>query len=65
MAESRAAAPRRGAYRRLCLCRRIIFCYFAKFMQFRVAFVGAGQINFGTDEGPWNHSARLERCVWH
>lgn len=28
---------------------------------FRVAIVGAGGINFGTDEGPWNHSFRLEK----
>lgn len=28
---------------------------------FRVAFVGAGQINFGSPEGPWNHSIRLEK----
>ncbi|WFD01431.1 hypothetical protein MOBT1_000094 [Malassezia obtusa] len=27
---------------------------------FRVAIVGAGNINFGSDEGPWNHSFRLE-----
>ncbi len=27
---------------------------------FKVAIVGAGGINFGTDEGPWNHSFRLE-----
>ncbi|KAK9807571.1 hypothetical protein WJX72_003082 [[Myrmecia] bisecta] len=26
----------------------------------KVAFVGAGGINFGTPEGPWNHSARLQ-----
>lgn len=26
----------------------------------RVVFVGAGQINFGSPEGPWNHSFRLE-----
>ena len=29
-------------------------------MQIRVAFIGAGGINFGTPEGPWNHSARLQ-----
>ncbi|WFC98935.1 hypothetical protein MYAM1_001668 [Malassezia yamatoensis] len=28
---------------------------------FRVAIVGAGNINFGSDEGPWNHSFRLEQ----
>lgn len=27
---------------------------------FRVVIVGAGNINFGSDEGPWNHSFRLE-----
>lgn len=27
---------------------------------FRVAIVGAGNINFGSDEGPWNHTFRLE-----
>lgn len=30
---------------------------------FKVAIVGAGGINFGTDEGPWNHSFRLEKCA--
>ena len=30
---------------------------------FRVAIVGAGNINFGSDEGPWNHSFRLEQYV--
>ncbi|TPX68555.1 hypothetical protein SpCBS45565_g03101 [Spizellomyces sp. 'palustris'] len=29
----------------------------------RVAFVGAGGINFGTVEGPWNHSTRLEQTL--
>ena len=29
-------------------------------MQVKVAFIGAGGINFGTPEGPWNHSARLQ-----
>ena len=28
---------------------------------FRLAIVGAGNINFGSDEGPWNHSFRLEQ----
>ncbi|BGP20860.1 hypothetical protein JCM10213_008105 [Rhodosporidiobolus nylandii] len=28
---------------------------------FSVVHVGAGEINFGTTEGPWNHSLRLER----
>ena len=27
----------------------------------RVAFVGSGAVNFGGTEGPWDHSARLER----
>ena len=27
---------------------------------FRVVIVGAGNINFGSDEGPWNHTFRLE-----
>lgn len=27
----------------------------------RVAFIGAGGINFGSPEGPWNHSLRLEK----
>jgi len=26
----------------------------------RIAFVGAGQVNFGGGEGPWNHARRLE-----
>jgi len=26
----------------------------------RVAFVGAGQVNFGGGEGPWNHVKRIE-----
>lgn len=30
---------------------------------FLLAIVGAGNINFGSDEGPWNHSFRLEQCV--
>ncbi|GAA5890435.1 hypothetical protein JCM6882_002920 [Rhodosporidiobolus microsporus] len=29
---------------------------------FSVIFVGAGEINFGSPEGPWNHSLRLERA---
>ena len=29
-------------------------------MQVKVAFIGAGGINFGSPEGPWNHSARLQ-----
>ncbi|KAI5477311.1 hypothetical protein MNV49_006532 [Pseudohyphozyma bogoriensis] len=28
---------------------------------FHVIFVGAGEINFGSVEGPWNHSKRLEK----
>ncbi|GAA5970335.1 hypothetical protein JCM11641_001669 [Rhodosporidiobolus odoratus] len=28
---------------------------------FTVMYVGAGEINFGSPEGPWNHSLRLER----
>ncbi|KAK7693439.1 hypothetical protein QCA50_003007 [Cerrena zonata] len=27
---------------------------------FNVVFVGAGNIMFGSDEGPWNHSFRFE-----
>ncbi|KAL9715090.1 hypothetical protein Ac2012v2_001749 [Leucoagaricus gongylophorus] len=27
---------------------------------FKVVFIGAGNIMFGSDEGPWNHSFRLE-----
>jgi predicted dehydrogenase len=26
----------------------------------RIAFIGAGQVNFGGGEGPWNHAKRLE-----
>jgi len=26
----------------------------------KIAFVGAGQVNFGGGEGPWNHSKRIE-----
>jgi len=26
----------------------------------RIAFIGAGQVNFGGGEGPWNHARRLE-----
>lgn len=26
----------------------------------KVLFIGAGNINFGSEEGPWNHSKRLE-----
>ncbi|KAI9099270.1 putative oxidoreductase C terminal-domain-containing protein [Phlyctochytrium arcticum] len=29
----------------------------------KVAFFGAGGINFGSPEGPWNHSARLEKVL--
>jgi len=28
---------------------------------FNVVLVGAGNIMFGSDEGPWNHSFRLEQ----
>nr|CDI56092.1 uncharacterized protein BN887_02644 [Melanopsichium pennsylvanicum 4] len=28
---------------------------------FKVVIIGAGEINFGSPEGPWNHSARLEQ----
>lgn len=27
---------------------------------YNLLFIGAGNINFGCDEGPWNHSVRLE-----
>ena len=27
---------------------------------FKVVFIGAGAVNFGTPRAPWNHSARLE-----
>jgi predicted dehydrogenase len=27
---------------------------------FKVVFIGAGGVNFGTPRAPWNHSARLE-----
>lgn len=27
----------------------------------RIAFVGSGAVNFGGAEGPWDHSARVER----
>lgn len=27
----------------------------------KLGFVGAGGINFGTPEGPWNHAAKLEK----
>lgn len=27
----------------------------------RIAFVGSGTVNFGDTEGPWDHSARIER----
>ena len=30
---------------------------------FNVVFAGAGGINFGSPEGPWNHSERLERLL--
>jgi predicted dehydrogenase len=29
----------------------------------KLAFVGAGQVNFGGGEGPWNHVKRLEHMV--
>ncbi|KAL0025024.1 hypothetical protein WJX77_012337 [Trebouxia sp. C0004] len=28
--------------------------------EIRIAFIGAGGINFGSPEGPWNHSSRLQ-----
>ncbi|KAF8311265.1 hypothetical protein DL93DRAFT_2083477 [Clavulina sp. PMI_390] len=28
---------------------------------FNIAFIGAGNVIFGSNEGPWNHSLRLER----
>ena len=27
----------------------------------RIAFLGAGFVNFGTTEGPWDHASRLEK----
>ncbi|PWN38469.1 uncharacterized protein FA14DRAFT_160024 [Meira miltonrushii] len=30
---------------------------------FNVVFAGAGGINFGSPEGPWNHSERLEKLL--
>lgn len=30
-------------------------------IQTRIAFIGAGGVNFGTPEGPWNHSSRLQQ----
>jgi predicted dehydrogenase len=29
----------------------------------RLAFIGAGQVNFGGGEGPWDHASRIERLV--
>ncbi len=29
--------------------------------QIRLVFIGAGRVNFGGGEGPWNHAARFER----
>jgi predicted dehydrogenase len=31
----------------------------------RVAFIGAGQVNFGGGEGPWDHATRLEVIAPH
>jgi len=28
--------------------------------ELRIAFIGAGQVNFGGGEGPWNHAKRVE-----
>ncbi|ORY75361.1 putative oxidoreductase C terminal-domain-containing protein [Leucosporidium creatinivorum] len=28
--------------------------------EFRICFIGGGNINFGSDQGPWDHSFRLE-----
>ncbi|KAG8755593.1 hypothetical protein FRC14_003823 [Serendipita sp. 396] len=30
---------------------------------FNVVVIGAGNVNFGSDEGPWNHSYRLEQKI--
>ncbi|EEB09262.1 NAD binding dehydrogenase [Schizosaccharomyces japonicus yFS275] len=30
---------------------------------FRLAIIGAGGVNFGTEEGPWNNMARLEQVL--
>lgn len=30
-------------------------------LQVKVAMIGAGAVNFGSCEGPWNHSARLQQ----
>jgi len=30
-------------------------------MSLKVGFIGAGGVNFGSPEGPWNHAKRLER----
>ncbi|KIJ32853.1 hypothetical protein M422DRAFT_265341 [Sphaerobolus stellatus SS14] len=30
-------------------------------LNFNVILIGAGEVNFGSVEGPWNHSLRLER----
>ena len=27
----------------------------------KLGYIGAGGINFGTPEGPWNHAAKLEK----
>lgn len=32
-------------------------------MVFKVLLIGAGEINFGSTEGPWNHTARLETLL--
>ena len=29
--------------------------------QLRIAFIGAGGVNFGGAEGPWDHASRLEK----
>lgn len=31
------------------------------FVSMRVALIGAGAVNFGGGEGPWDHASRLER----
>jgi len=27
----------------------------------KIGFIGAGQVNFGGGEGPWDHASRLEK----
>eukprot|EP01084_Bolivina_argentea_P176482 305396_1 len=45
------------------MLQRCLFHITRRFNTTRVGFIGAGSVNFGGSEGPWDHSLRLEQLA--